>query len=79
MEELCKGFSTMRIERKGIHVNCTCSCDICGPESDCSAHLHTFKGITSLWQSIVCPKGLLDENHKLDCLHGQCNRCGIHI
>jgi hypothetical protein len=78
MEEFCKGFNTMTIERKGVHVNYTCSCDICGPESDCNAHLHTFEGITLLWQSIVYPKGLLDENHKLDCLHGQCNRCGIH-
>ncbi len=70
MEELRKRFNTMRIEGKGVHVNYTCYCDICGLKSDCSVHLHTFEGITSLWQSVVCPKGLLDENHKLDYLHG---------
>jgi hypothetical protein len=69
MEELHKGFNTMKIKGKGVHVNCTCSCDICGPKSDYSVLLHIFEGVTSLWQSIVCPKGLLDENYKLDYLN----------
>jgi hypothetical protein len=48
MEKIRKGFNTMRTEGKGVRVNCTRSCDICGLESDCNVHLHTVKAVTSL-------------------------------
>jgi hypothetical protein len=36
-----------------------------------------YKGITSLWEPIVCPKGELMEWHKNECLYGKSLDCGI--
>jgi hypothetical protein len=35
-----------------------------------------YKGITCLWESIVCPKGDFDEWYKKECLYGNCLACG---
>jgi hypothetical protein len=34
-----------------------------------------FKGITKLWQEVVCPKLETKEWYKYDCLMGQCLEC----
>jgi hypothetical protein len=49
MEELHKGLKIMHMKRKGVHVSCVYTCDICGPGSEFEAHLHTFGGVTCLW------------------------------
>ncbi len=35
-----------------------------------------YKGITCLWESIVCPKGDFDEWYKKECLYGNFLACG---
>ncbi len=54
-------------------------------EKVCSHHEHKvcapckvfYKGITCLWESIVCPKGDFDEWYKKKCLYGDCSTCGV--
>ncbi len=77
MEKLCKGFNNMRMKGKGVHVFCVYTCDICGFESECEAHLHTFDRLTPLWKSILCPKVRLQEWHDLGCLYNDFLNCGI--
>ena len=49
-----------------------------GTESgSCEASSTEFEGLTSLWESVVCPKGEFDEWHDVRCLYGECGRCGI--
>jgi hypothetical protein len=36
----------------------------------------SYKDITCLWESIVCPKGDLDEWYKKECLYGNFSTCG---
>jgi hypothetical protein len=36
-----------------------------------------YNGTTSLWESIVCPKGDFEEWHKRECLYGECFHCGV--
>ncbi len=53
-------------------------------EKVCSHHEHkvcapcktSYKNITCLWESIVCPKGDFDEWYKKECLYGNCSTCG---
>jgi len=44
---------------------------------NCVTFSQFYKGITNLWETIVCPKGELVEWHNKDCLYGQCSSCGI--
>jgi hypothetical protein len=39
----------------------------------------TYKGLTELWQGIVCPKGEFEEWHELQCLLGSCADCGVKL
>lgn len=34
------------------------------------------KGMTCLWEYVVCSKGDFDEWHKKECLYGNCLNCG---
>jgi hypothetical protein len=36
-----------------------------------------YKGITSLWECVVCPKVEFDEWHRKKCLYGDCAACGV--
>jgi hypothetical protein len=36
-----------------------------------------YKGITQLWEAMVCPKNEFDEWQKRKCLFGNCSRCGV--
>jgi hypothetical protein len=79
------GLDNMRSLGKGVHQSCVCSCEVCKPIvhsaglSSCCNHLSPFCGVTTLWKSIVCPKGELDLFHKRICLMGQCPDCGVDI
>ena len=43
-----------------------------GMESgSCEASSIEFEGLTSLWESVVCPKGEFDEWHNVKCLYGE--------
>ncbi len=37
-----------------------------------------YKGITKLWQMIVCEKPKEEEWHKKKCMYGQCISCGVN-
>jgi hypothetical protein len=67
-----------------LHKSCTCDClQVCRPlnstlsdQVSCKAPLLTMKGVTELWQSVVC--SLKDDAiwHDLKCIKGECTRCG---
>jgi hypothetical protein len=43
----------------------------------CGVFVVFYKGITTLWESIACPKRKLMEWHNQVCLYGECLDCGI--
>ena len=43
----------------------------------CDAHHNIYKRITQLWTACVCSKPELAEWHKLSCLMGECEDCGV--
>ena len=43
------------------------------------AHDRIYKHITSMWEACLCPKGEYDRWHRLECLMGDCSRCGFHF
>jgi hypothetical protein len=45
----------------------------------CAASNTVYKGLTELWQSIVCSKGEFQEWHDLQCLLGTCGDCGLKL
>ncbi len=66
----------------GMHANCNCRCEgLCCPigakVGECCAYQLSFPGLTTLWNSILCPKLEGDDWHKCDYLMGECNLCGI--
>jgi hypothetical protein len=67
----------MRIDCSGLHGNLEV-CDyaygvVCGYDGQpCQASSNVYKGITQLWEAIVCPKNKFDEWHKWKCLFGKC-------
>lgn len=68
----------------GMHsyLNCNCNCNICDSASEvhsttCSASSMVYKRISQLWEECVCKKGEYDQWHKLECVMGTCNECGI--
>jgi hypothetical protein len=80
LDMLREGINYMRDARKGVHATCTCRCQVCAHSSNdegvsCGAHEVVFKGITKLWQEVVCPKLETKEWYKYDCLMGQCLEC----
>jgi hypothetical protein len=44
---------------------------------NCVTSSQFYKGITNLWEAIICPKGELVEWHNKDYLYGQCFNYGI--
>jgi hypothetical protein len=47
------------------------------PPKNCVASSIFYKGITSLWETIVCLKAKLVEWHKRDCMFGEFPNYGI--
>jgi hypothetical protein len=44
----------------------------------CEAHIRVYKKrVTKLWEDCVCLKKEFEEWHKLDCLMGDCAKCGV--
>ncbi len=40
---------------------------------------HTFAKISNLWEKTLCPKTLGQKWFSLDCVQGDCPKCGFHI
>lgn len=77
-------LSTLRDKLRGFHTstNCACNCVVCVDEEGgvgCHAHDRIYKHITSMWEACLCPKGEYDRWHRLECLMGDCSRCGFHF
>ena len=45
----------------------------------CAIGTSAYKGLTELWQGIVCLKGEFEEWHELQCLLGSCADCGMKL
>jgi len=45
----------------------------------CAKFIKMYKGITQLWEAMVCPKNEFSEWQKHQCLFGNCSRCGVEI
>jgi hypothetical protein len=72
----------MRSKNGRVHANCNCLCvgvycPIGGEVGECCTYQIVFSGLTTLWNSIICPKPEGNNWHKHDCLMGECNFCGI--
>ena len=37
----------------------------------------TFTGMTTLCETVLCPKDEAEEYHNLDCIQGSCELCGV--
>ncbi|KAH7284966.1 hypothetical protein KP509_33G004800 [Ceratopteris richardii] len=44
---------------------------------DCVTKMYTFKSVTHLWESILCPMQLASLFHNRSCLMGECKYCGV--
>jgi hypothetical protein len=60
-------------KRCGCHYDNVCS----QHGQPCQASSIVYKGITHLWEDVVCPKGELEEWHKCKCLFGNYPMCGV--
>lgn len=87
MDLMRVGLNTLREEKRGLHAQqgCSCRCDVCSTVSEgasgdnvgCDAHHSTYKRITLLWEACLCLKSEFDEWHKLSCIMGDCENCGV--
>jgi hypothetical protein len=80
--ELKIDLNNMRSKNGSTHANCNCRCEgVCCPigveVGECCAYQLSFLQLTTLSNSILCPKLEGDDWHKCDCLMGECNLCGI--
>ncbi len=65
-----------------VHENQLCDyiCHVCSHGGHpCQASCTTYKGLTKLWEAIVCKMNEFDEWHKQKCLFEECSRCGIQL
>jgi len=65
----------------GAHfiLHCNYECMVCGLDNNdvCEVGLGQFKGVTVMWESLLCPKVDDAEFHCLKCLLGACNNCSV--
>ena len=57
-----------------------CTCSICCRSNEigeCFANQAVCQHITSMWESIMCPKPPNSEYHAKKCLMGDCSQCGV--
>ena len=76
--EMKDGLNSMR--HGSVHKNCQCTCALCRPVPGllgCMAAHATFTGVTALCETMLCPKDDDQEYHKLDCIQGSCDICGV--
>ena len=80
LDLLREGLNSMRNANKGLHasISYACDCPLCinASASACCASENSLKGVTMLWEQIVCPKVETAEFHKLECLMGLCGDYG---
>lgn len=72
----------MRSRAFGLHdTGCNCECSICATGENisrgCLASQHTFKGVTQMWESVLCPKPADAVFYRRECLMGDCKICGV--
>ncbi len=71
LNELKLGLNNMRGQGNSTKVCKYHKHEVCAP---CKG---SYKGITCLWEFVVCLKGDFDEWHKKECLYGDCPHCGV--
>jgi hypothetical protein len=63
------------------HSECTYICEVCQPIDDynqgCIGSHGTFKNLTTILESIICPWDQFLEWHGRECLRGNYNICGV--
>ena len=80
---LHKDLNNLRLLKTGMHshTNCQCNCGVCTDtdhdNENHKAHTKTYKGMSTLWEDVVCSKIETDLWHKYDCFMGLCNDCGV--
>jgi hypothetical protein len=81
--ELGVGFNHMR-QKSGLHSSshCDCNCEtiyqsIYGSTNGCMGPNAMFLGLTTMWESIICPKDFHVVWHVQDCVFGDCEYCGV--
>lgn len=76
-----EAFNQMRQNKFGHHgKGHLCTCSICCRSNDigeCFANQAVCQHITSMWESIMCPKPPNSEYHAKKCLMGDCSQCGV--
>ena len=83
MSFLKDALNHMRSHAFGLHdKGCSCECTICatgnGFSMGCLASQHIFKGVTQLWESVLCPKLPTAVFHRAECLMGHYKICGVN-
>jgi hypothetical protein len=87
LKELLSGLNDMRSLCRGVHRGCQCLCsvicrrlieDFVSTSNSCEATKCRFSDVTKLGMSILCPLPPFSAWHKLECLMGTCDSCGIH-
>ena len=79
MNYLKEALNNMRQNRVGVHGACACSCSVCmSSGTTCKAVDHRYSGVTTLVESMLCPKPIDATINLKACLIGQCNECGLH-
>ena len=83
MTFLKDALNHMRSRAFGMHDTCcNCVCNICATSKNissggCLASHRTFKGVTQMWESVLCPKPADAVFHRRECLMGDCKICGV--
>jgi hypothetical protein len=79
MKELKDQINNMQY--RTTHTNWTCNCsEVCKVVSiddqsevfECSSNGSIFKGVSNMWQKVVCAKPKFQEWHALQCVKGKC-------
>jgi hypothetical protein len=77
MLELKDAFNVMR--RGQVHKGCIYGCIVCKLDegADCDSISSTVSIVRTMCELILCPKSKTEKFHKLGCIKGDCNKCGI--
>ena len=69
----------MRQNRVGVHGACACTYSVCMYSgTTCKALDHRQSSVTTLVESMLCPKPINATFNLKACLIGQCKECGLH-
>ena len=76
---LKEALNNMRQNRVKVHGACACSCSVCmSSGTTCKVVDHRHSSVTTLVESMLCPKPIDATINLKACLIGQCNECGLH-